>query len=98
MTPQGSITRGFHPSILQTFNSPTKPQPKSNIMELSTHALDDITDIQHNLDASELEGAIDKLSAEQLVVLRRDCLASGARQIGIATRVERIMRAQGIAF
>jgi hypothetical protein len=67
-------------------------------MELSTHALDDITDIQHNLDTFELDEAIDKLSAEQLVVLRSDCLASGARQIGIATRVEQVMRAQGIAF
>ena len=58
-------------------------------MKLTTHELDDLCDIQHNLDASELDAAIDQLSREQLVVLRQDCLASVKRQRRIIVRIER---------
>jgi hypothetical protein len=57
-------------------------------MELTTHELDDLCDVQHNLDASELDGAIDQLSDEQLVVLRHDCAASVKRQSYILTRIQ----------
>jgi hypothetical protein len=57
-------------------------------MELTTHELDDINDIQFNLDASEFDAAIDKLSDEQLVVLRQDCLASVERQNEILARIQ----------
>ena len=57
-------------------------------MELSTHQLDDINDVQFNLTAAELDAAIDQLSDEQLVVLRHDCAASVKRQSYILTRIQ----------
>jgi hypothetical protein len=57
-------------------------------MELSTHEYDEVNEIQHNMNAFELDEAIDNLSEEQLVVLRQDCLASVKRQTYIIARVQ----------
>jgi hypothetical protein len=56
---------------------------------LTTHALDEITDVQHNLDASELDAGLAALSDDQLVVLREQCQESVERQQGIIARVNR---------
>ena len=60
-------------------------------MELSTHTLDDINDVQFNLPTAELDGAIDKLSRDALIALQRDCLASIGRQTSILARIERLL-------
>ena len=60
----------------------------SKATELTVHEMDDIVEVQCNLDASELDEAIDQLSREQLVVLRQDCLASVKRQTGILARIQ----------
>lgn len=58
-------------------------------MGLTTRELDDINDVQFNLPASEIDGAIDKLSRDALIALQRDCLACAARQNEILGRIER---------
>ena len=58
-------------------------------MELSTHTLDDITDIQFNLLIAELDSALAALSSDALIVLQRDCLACAARQNEILARIQR---------
>lgn len=57
-------------------------------MELTTHELDEITQIQHNMNDFELDEAIDKLSDEQLVALRHDCMDSVKRQNNIFARIQ----------
>jgi hypothetical protein len=58
-------------------------------MELTTHQLDEITEIQHNLNDFELDEAIGQLRPEGLLELRQDCLASIDRQTGILARIQR---------
>jgi hypothetical protein len=58
-------------------------------MKLTTHELDELTELQFNFDPSELREAIDKLSDEQLVALRHDCLAGVKRQNDILARIQR---------
>jgi hypothetical protein len=58
-------------------------------MELTTEELDEITEVQCNLDAFQLDEVIDRLRPEALIALRQECLDSIDRQNDILARLER---------
>lgn len=57
-------------------------------MELTLDELNNITEIQYNLAAFELDEAIDKLRPEALNALRENCLDCIERQKGILARIQ----------
>jgi hypothetical protein len=65
-------------------------------MELTIDELDSITEIQFNVPDAEIEAAIAELRPEALLTLRRECLATAAKQSNLAARVKRHMQARGL--